>query len=107
MQNLFGAALCAGLVLTTAGAATASGPPESNAERGNGISICSFSGQNDEPDDPEEGGRVQSYGQIVKVVGVEALKEFGETPANLCNPTSVIGFDVPWHVTPRKGGGKG
>ena len=28
-------------------------------------SICAYSGLNDEPLDPEEGGLVQSYGQIV------------------------------------------
>ena len=29
-------------------------------------SICSFSGLNDDPTDPEDPGRVQSYGRIVK-----------------------------------------
>lgn len=106
-KTLFGAALSAGLILATGGtSALADGPPESNAERGNGVSICTFSGQNDEPDHPEEGGRVQSYGQIVKAVGVATLKAIGETPANLCNPNN-LGFEVPWHVTPRRGGGKG
>jgi len=33
--------------------------------RAHANSICSFSGLNDEPDDLEEGGQVQSYGQIV------------------------------------------
>jgi hypothetical protein len=44
-------------------------------------SICSFSGLNDEPDDPLEGGRVQSYGQIVKAGG----KAFAPSPGTLCN----------------------
>ena len=45
-------------------------------------SICSYSGQNDEPDDPEEGGRVQSYGQIVRAGG----KAFAPSPGTFCNP---------------------
>jgi hypothetical protein len=44
-------------------------------------SICSFSGLNDEPDDPLEGGRVQSYGQIVKAGG----KAFAPSPGTPCN----------------------
>jgi len=44
-------------------------------------SICSFSGLNDEPDDPEEGGRVQSYGQIVRAGG----KAEAPSPGLLCN----------------------
>ena len=41
--------------------------PRGQVERGpaHANSICSFSGLNDEPDHPEEGGQVQSYGQIV------------------------------------------
>ena len=39
------------------------GLPEQGTEHAN--SICSFSGLNDVPLDPEEGGLVQSYGQIV------------------------------------------
>ena|SRR5215208_7813517 len=50
------------------------GPPHAN-------SICSFSGLNDEPDDPEEGGRVQSYGQIVSQGG----KAFAPSPGDYCN----------------------
>ncbi len=50
-------------------------------------SICAYSGLNDEPDDPDEGGRVQSYGQIVKQGG----KEFVPSPGDACNPTK--GFE--------------
>jgi len=41
--------------------------PRGQVEQGpaHANSICSFSGLNDEPDDLEEGGQVQSYGQIV------------------------------------------
>ena len=69
------------LGLTVAGIAPASaaGQVERGPEHAN--SICSFSGQNDEPDDPEEGGRVQSYGQIVRAGG----KAFVPSPGMLCN----------------------
>jgi hypothetical protein len=76
--------------------------PNGESERGNGLSICTFSGLNDSPDDPEEGGQVQSYGQIVKVVGVAELKAEGETPADLCNPNHAPwGTDVWWRSTPN------
>ena len=44
-------------------------------------SICSFSGLNDHPDDPVEGGRVQSYGQIVRAGGKAEVP----SPGQLCN----------------------
>ena len=45
-------------------------------------SICSFSGLNDSPDaEFPEGGRVQSYGQIVKL----GLKAYAPSPGMLCN----------------------
>ena len=42
--------------------------PQGQFERGpeHARSLCSYSGLNDDPDDPVEGGQVQSYGQIVK-----------------------------------------
>jgi hypothetical protein len=46
-------------------------------------SICAFSGLNDEPLDPEEGGLVQSYGQIV----ASGFKAFVPSPGDACNPT--------------------
>lgn len=52
-----------------------------------GKSLCAYSGQNDNPDDPEEGGRVQSYGQVVKA----GFKEFAPSPGVACNPTK--GFE--------------
>ena len=53
-------------------------------------SICSFSGQNDVPLDPEEGGRVQSFGQVVKAVkafdvSAADLRASGDHPGVLCN----------------------
>lgn len=52
-------------------------------------SICAASGLNDVPLDPEEGGRVQSYGQIVRFVGVlkfpGADGKVRSAPGNECN----------------------
>ena len=76
------------LALLTAGAGTASagevtgtgadtqGPAHAN-------SICAFSGLNDMPLDPEEGGRTQSYGQGVS----QGFKgsEFLPSPGFACN----------------------
>ena len=44
-------------------------------------SICFFSGLNDTPDDPEAGGQVHSYGQIVRAGG----KAFVPSPSVACN----------------------
>ncbi len=57
--------------------------PRGQVERGpeHANSICSFSGLNDEPDDPDEGGQVQSYGQIVRA----GFKAFVPSPGEACN----------------------
>jgi hypothetical protein len=57
--------------------------PRGQVEQGpaHANSICSFSGLNDTPDDPEEGGQVQSYGQIVRAGG----KAFVPSPGEACN----------------------
>jgi len=62
-----------------AGEVTGNGKPVPAPELAN--SICAFSGQNDVPDDPEEGGRVQSYGQIVKAGGKAEVP----SPGIACN----------------------
>jgi hypothetical protein len=67
------------------GPANAQGQVERGPEHAN--SICSFSGLNDDPDDPVEGGRVQSYGQIVR----HGLKSEVPSPGLLCN-----GHLFPW-----------
>jgi hypothetical protein len=72
-------ALTAILVLVLAVPAFAQGQVERGPEHAN--SICSYSGLNDEPDDPVEGGRVQSYGQEVK----KGLKAIVPSPGTLCN----------------------
>jgi hypothetical protein len=57
-------------------------------EQGNGRSICHFSGLNDDPGAQfPDGGRVQSYGQLVR----QGLKEFLPSPGVACNPTSGFG----------------
>lgn len=59
--------------------AHAEGQVEKGPDHAN--SICSFSGLNDNPDDPVEGGRVQSYGQIVRA----GFKAEVPSPGLLCN----------------------
>lgn len=79
-KPVVGAALAAALVVAMGGTAfageiTGNGKPTpiNNFQAG---SICSFSGQNDNPNDPElfEGGRVQSFGDIVQ----EAIVVLGD-----------------------------
>ena len=63
---------------------TVPGLPEQGTENAN--SICSFSGLNDEPLDPEEGGLVQSYGQGVSQGFFDpTYKTSFERPGVLCN----------------------
>ena len=64
--------------------ALAQGQVERGPEHAN--SICSFSGLNDVPNDPEEGGRVQSYGQAVSQEFLDPTDESSvERPGVLCN----------------------
>lgn len=85
-KSLLGAAVC---TLALMGMATAPASAAGQVERGpeHANSICSFSGQNDTPDDPVEGGRVQSYGQIIRKAGIgpAQMKAAGEAPGILCN----------------------
>ena len=79
-KSLLGAALCtAALIGMQSAPAFAAGQVEQGTEHAN--SICSFSGLNDVPNDPVEGGRVQSYGQIVAA----GLKGVVPSPGQLCN----------------------
>jgi hypothetical protein len=85
-KSLWGAALCtAALIGMQAAPAFAQGKVEQGTDHAN--SICSFSGLNDVPNDPVEGGRVQSYGQIIKNPGIgpAEMKAAGEAPGILCN----------------------
>lgn len=61
--------------------------PQGQVERGpeHAKSICSYSGLNDNPDDPVEGGQVQSYGQIVKAGGKSEVP----SPGFACNPNNI------------------
>jgi hypothetical protein len=79
-KTLIGAALAAAMVLAVGGTAaageiTGNGKPTPIATYQAG-SICSFSGQNDDPNQPElfEDGRVQSFGDIVQ----EAITVLGD-----------------------------
>jgi hypothetical protein len=69
----------------SAGEVTGNGKPTAATTHAN--SICSFSGLNDEPDAPGiEGGRVQSYGQLVKA----GLKGFVPGPGVACRGGSNV-----------------
>ena len=47
-------------------------------------SICSFSGQNDDPNEPGAGGRVQSWGQDVKNAVHAGFPPPGGVPGQAC-----------------------
>ena len=80
-KALIGVVVCSFAVTATATGAFAS--EKGQFEQGNGRSICMFSGLNDDPDEPGEEGRVQSFGQIVKQVG-----PIGGVPGVACNPNT-------------------
>lgn len=57
-----------------------------------GLSECKFSGLNDDPEAAfPEGGRTQSYGQLVRQGLKSTLDEMGVGPSTLCNPTTGLG----------------
>jgi hypothetical protein len=71
-------------------ASTAPALAQGQVERGtdHANSICSFSGLNDEPDAAfPEGGRVQSYGQLVNkdVIPPSEIKSGAPSPGTYCN----------------------
>jgi hypothetical protein len=79
------ALLGAGAGTAFAGEVTGNGDPTQGPAHAN--SICVFSGQNDTPNDPVEGGRVQSYGQLVK----QGLKSKVPSPGVACRGGSNTG----------------
>jgi len=72
------------LAFATAGVGLNSVDAAGQVERGNGRSICRFSGLNDDPNEafPED-GRVQSFGQLVSKLG-----PMGGVPGLECNPNT-------------------
>jgi hypothetical protein len=82
-RALLGALICAGAIAGVGvDAAQAAGKPEQGVDHAR--SICAFSGLNDEPDaEFPEGGRTQSYGQLVR----KGLKDVLPSPGDACNPT--------------------
>ena len=83
------------MVALLAAPALAQGQVERGPAHAN--SICSFSGQNDTPDaPPPEGGRVQSYGQLVRQGAADPSADPGPAePGVFCNA----------HNFPLQGGG--
>ena len=91
MRKLMLLAAMLAMVLVAAAPAFAQGQVERGPEHAR--SICSFSGLNDEPDEPGPfGGRVQSYGQLVKqgfLVPSDKESELSFLrPGVLCNPNT-------------------
>ena len=82
-KSLCAVALCAAAIVSvSAGSALA------DEAHGQGRSICHFSGLNDDPDAAfPEGGRVQSYGQLVR----KGLKDAVPSPGFACNPNNGFG----------------
>lgn len=72
------------LILGSSAAAVAgevTGNGNANQAPAHTNSICAYSGLNDDPNEEGAGGRVQSYGQIVRSGG----KAFAPSPSLLCN----------------------
>lgn len=89
-KSLFGAGACAlALMALTTTPASAAGQIEKGPDHAK--SICSFSGLNDTPDaDYPEGGRVQSFGQLVSNGAIDATDQANtERPGVLCNPNNL------------------
>lgn len=92
-RSRLGVALAAAVLGASLGAgAVMAGEITGNGEvvEAQGQSICKFSGLNDDPNaEFPEGGRTQSYGQLVRM----GFKDFvddvlGLSPGYACNPTS-------------------
>lgn len=79
---------CAVVMCAAAMVSLTAGPALADEAHGKGRSICHFSGLNDDPDAPfPEGGRVQSYGQLVR----QGLKGAVPSPGFACNPNNGFG----------------
>lgn len=82
------ATACCAATLGLAAPAHAQGQVERGPDHAR--SICSFSGLNDEPDAAfPEGGRVQSYGQLVSQKVLAPSEGGVERPGFLCNPNNL------------------
>lgn len=84
MRNARKASLALAIsVIAVVGMST--GPALADEAHGQGRSPCHFSGLNDDPDaEAPEGGRVQSYGQLVR----QGLKDQYPSPGVACNPNN-------------------
>ena len=79
-KSFLAVAVCAAFVI-----GASAGPAFADEAHGKGRSPCHFSGLNDDPDAPfPEGGRVQSYGQLVR----KGLKSQVPSPGFACNPNN-------------------
>ncbi len=77
--------LCAAAACSVAVVCLGVGTAHADEAHGQGRSACHFSGLNDDPGAPfPEGGRVQSYGQLVR----KGLKAEVPSPGVACNPNT-------------------
>jgi hypothetical protein len=99
-KSLTTAALCVALGALSAGPALAGEvtPSGANSKQNQGMSWCSFSGANDDPNAPLDGsgpngpgGPSQSYGQEHRL-GLDPLP-----PSTYCNPNN-----TPWGPQPNR-----
>ena len=97
-KRLLAAALCAVVFAAVSASSAFAGETTGNGKRTpigaasdeggppHASSICSFSGQNDDPEAPgAEGGRVQSWGQDVKEAVHAGEGPPGGVPGQACN----------------------
>ena len=79
-KSLVAVAVCVAAV-----AGLSIGPAWADEAHGKGRSACHFSGLNDDPDEAFPfGGRVQSYGQLVR----QGVKDRFPSPGVACNPNN-------------------
>jgi hypothetical protein len=88
-RSLLAAAVLAATIVSSGATAAFAGEITGNGKpvATQGRSECRFSGLNDDPSEPGPGGgRVQSFGQLVKQLG-----PLGGIPGTACNPTKSSG----------------
>jgi hypothetical protein len=89
-RKLFIAVAVTAATLATGAGSVFAGEVTGNGQKSEfsqGASICKFSALNDDPSAPGiEGGRVQSFGQLVRQLGPQ-----GGVPGTACNPTKSSG----------------
>ena len=94
-KSLLVTALCAGVFAAMSAGSALAGEVTGNGKQTpigaapdndpHAASICSFSGQNDDPAEPGAGGRTQSWGQDVQKAVHAGAAPPGGVPGQACN----------------------